>query len=55
MRVFNKTGFSVGPAGAELAPPEDSLSPPPLPIAGMTKVRDFVAALARAGKGYPEI
>jgi hypothetical protein len=31
------------------------VSAPPLPTAAMTKVQDFVVALARAVKGYNEI
>ncbi len=36
-------------------PAEDSYSLPPLPVDTMTRVQDFVADLARAGKGYLEI
>jgi hypothetical protein len=40
--------FVAGPA-------KDSYSLPPLLAGTMTRVRDFVADLARAGKGYLEI
>jgi hypothetical protein len=40
--------FAPGPA-------EDSYSLPPLPAGTMTRVRDFIADLARASKGYLKI
>jgi hypothetical protein len=47
--------FSLGAGPAPVGATADSLFPPPHPAAAMTKVRDFVAGLARSGKSAAEI
>ncbi len=47
--------FSLGANPAPVGASADSLFPPPLQAAAMTKVCDFVAGLARSGKSAAEI
>jgi hypothetical protein len=49
------TGFPLRPAGGPAAPPLASLSLLPLLAVAMTKVRDLVSGLARAGKSANKI